>query len=132
MRAQKQRRSAESRRRVGLLLQQLRWLAGFPDEGGWRTCRGEVLSLDGALLSRSRRAARTAMREHPDELAALVGDVARWWRLTDAILSWCSAPLGELDLLDHGSPRTARAADLHYLRDDLTARLRRLDTHRRA
>lgn len=110
MRAQKQRRSAESRRRAGLLLQQLRWLAGFPDAGGWRTSRGEVLALDGALLSRSRRAARTAMREHPEELAALVGDVARWWRLTDAILSWCSAPLGELDLLDHGSPRNARAA----------------------
>lgn len=110
MRAQKQRRSAEGRRRAGLLLQQLRWLAGFPDEGGWRTARGEVLALEGALLSRSRRAARTAMREHPDELAALVGDVARWWRITDAILSWCSAPLGELDLLDHGGPRTARAA----------------------
>jgi hypothetical protein len=109
----KQRRSAESRRRAGGYLQQLQWLAGFPDEdGGWRTLTGERLELDGARLARSRRAARTAMREHAAELPALVGDVERWWGIVDAALAWCSAPAGgqALDLLDRAGPRLARTA----------------------
>jgi hypothetical protein len=111
MRESKQRRSAESRRRAVGYLQQLQWLAGFPDEEGtWRALSGEAIALDGARIARSRRAARTAMREHGAELAELVGDVERWWRIVDAALAWCSAGRGELDLLDHAGPRLARTA----------------------
>lgn len=126
MRAQKQRRSAESRRRVSLSLQQLHWLRGYPCPGeagaSWRTLRGEAVVIDGALLSRSRRAARTAMREHPDELAELVGEVERWWSVVDRTLAWCSERRGELDLLDCAPPRTARLArELWRARPELRA-----------
>jgi hypothetical protein len=111
MRESKQRRSAESRRRAVGYLQQLQWLAGFPDEEGtWRTLSGEAIALDGARIARSRRAARAVRREHAAELAELVGDVERWWRIVDAALAWCSAGRGELDLLDHAGPRLARTA----------------------
>ena len=113
-RAGKQQRSAESRRRVWNQLQKLEWLAGYPDGEGWQTLRGEALAIEGERVARSRRAARTAMREHADVLPALVGDVARWWGIVDATLAWCSGWISgkrqPLALLELAPARLAGAA----------------------
>jgi hypothetical protein len=106
----KQRRSAASRRGAMNSLRQLAWLRGYPDGDSWRTLAGETVILDGARVSTSRRAARTAMREHRDALAEAVGDVERWWRIVDAILTWASAPSEVLDLFAYAPPRLAWAA----------------------
>jgi hypothetical protein len=111
LRSEKQVRGAESRRRVAVYLQQLVWLEGFPVADGWhRLDTGERVTVDGALIARTRRAARTVMREHPGALADAVGDVDRWWAIVDAKLAWCSAPRGVLDLLDHAPRRIASQA----------------------
>jgi hypothetical protein len=109
-RADKRKRSASDRRRAATYLQQLAWLDGFPDGEGWRRLDGELHALDGAIVARSRRAARSAIREHRDGLRALVGDVERWWAIVDAKLAWCSTRRGTLDLIDRAPPRIARAA----------------------
>jgi hypothetical protein len=110
-RSEKRARGAESRRRVATYLLQLAWLEGFPVAAGWqRLDTGALIALDGPLIARSRRAARTALREHREALADVVGDVDRWWAIVDATLAWCSAPRGVLDLLDHAPRRTAGQA----------------------
>lgn len=86
----RKRADAADRRRAGLYLTQLGWLAGYPDEAGWRRLDDDVvMPLDGAMISKARRAARTVMREHPDGLAKLV-DVEQWWKVVDAKLAWMS------------------------------------------
>jgi len=110
-RAEKRARAADARRRVTAYLVQLAWLEGFPVAGGWHRLDGdETIAVDGALIARSRRAARTVLREHRDALGDVVGDVDRWWAAVDAALAWCSAPRGELDLLDHAPRRIASRA----------------------
>ncbi|MEO8701693.1 MAG: hypothetical protein ABI867_16725 [Kofleriaceae bacterium] len=110
-RAGKRSRSAESRRRVATYLQQLAWLEGFPDAEGWRRLdTNAVIVVDGTLVARSRRAARTAMREHTEALAGVVGDVERWWSTVDAVLAWCSTRRGVLDLIDRAPAKVVRVA----------------------
>lgn len=110
-RSDKRVRGTESRRRVTMHLLQLAWLEGFPVEDGWhRLDTGERITLDGARISRTRRAAHTAIREHREALATMVGDVDRWWAVVDAALRWCSAPRGALDLLEHAPRRIVMQA----------------------
>jgi hypothetical protein len=83
--------AAGDRRRAGVYLAQLDWLAGYPDDEGWRRLVDDLaMPLDGAAVAKARRTARTVMREHPDGLAKLVGDVPRWWSIVDAKLAWMS------------------------------------------
>ena len=92
-RDRKRTNAAGDRRRAGIYLTQLGWLVGYPDEAGWRRLEDDVVvPLDGAAIAKARRTARTVMREHPDGLAKLV-DVAPWWKIVDAKLSWMSAAL---------------------------------------
>ncbi len=79
-------------RRARLYLAELNWLTGAPEDGRWRRFDSdELFALEGVSISKSRRAARTVLREHPLALKQLVGDVERWWAVTDAKLAWCSA-----------------------------------------
>lgn len=104
-------RRAKGRRQLGTYLLQLAWLEGFPERGGWhRLDTGESFAIEGALIARSRRAARTALSEHRDALADAVGDVDHWWMIVDAVLAWCNAPRGVLDLLDHAPRRSMSQA----------------------
>ncbi len=101
-------------RRARLYLAALDWLEGWLEDGGWRRAdTDELAPLDGALISKSRRAARTVIREHPVALAELVGDVDRWWSIIDAKLAWCSAVAAgsraAFDPLPHLPPRIVRA-----------------------
>jgi hypothetical protein len=122
-RSERKTRSAERRRRASGYLAQLAWLAGFPaGTGGWQPLAGEPFALTGERIARARRVGRTLLREHGEELPALVGDVERWWRIVDATLAWCSKPSGPLDLSAHAPPRVARAAR------DLAARVPALAT----
>ncbi len=132
-RADKRSRSVESRRRATVYLMQLGWLEGFPDAGGWRRidpgAKAEVLAIDGAVIARSRRAARTVLREHREVLASHVGDVDRWWAVVDAVLAWCSSSARGASprralfdrLLPHLPQRTARLARTHAHRPDVVA-----------
>jgi len=85
-------RRADDQRRARLYLAELGWLTGYPDGASWRVLdTGEPVALDGVRISRSRRAARTVLREHPIAIRELVGDTDRWWLIVDAKLAWCSA-----------------------------------------
>ncbi len=101
--------AAGDRRRAGSYLTQLSWLDGYPDEEGWRRLEDDVVvPLDGAAIAKARRTARTVMREHPDGLAKLV-DVASWWKIIDAKLSWMSTGKGAFDPLPLLPARLAAA-----------------------
>ncbi len=91
----RKRTAAADRRRAGTYLAQLGWLAGYPDEGGWRRLDDDsVMPFDGVAIAKARRTGRTAIREHRDGLAKLVGDVDRWWAIVDAKLAWASTRVG--------------------------------------
>ena len=112
-RAAKRGRRSDESRRARLYLAELEWLAGFADGGGWRIATDEVLAFDGVRISKTRRAARTVLREHPVALRELVGDVDRWWQIVDAKLSWCSArasgkSIGAFDPTPYLPPRHVR------------------------
>lgn len=120
-RTQKQKRSAANRRQAGQLLQRLAWLNGYPQDGAWRTALGVPVTVDGALLARTRRAARTLLRKHARALPELVGEVELWWNVADVMLRWCGAHLASgggaaslaaelLPLLGKRLARTAQAA----------------------
>ncbi|MBA2540644.1 MAG: hypothetical protein H0V17_13485, partial [Deltaproteobacteria bacterium] len=98
----RKRSGAGDRRRAGGYLVQLSWLEGFPDAGGWRAIEGDrLITLEGGAVAKARRIARTVMREHPQALPKLVGDVERWWAIVDAKLRWCSAAIaGTAEALD--------------------------------
>ncbi len=105
--------AAGERRRAGGYLAQLGWLEGYPDEDGWRRAEDDVLiPLDGAMVAKARRTARTVIREHADALPKLVGDVDRWWAIVDAKLAWMSGAIagkpGAFDPLPHLTPRLAQ------------------------
>lgn len=102
----KQKRSAASRRQAGQLLQRLAWMNGYPEAGAWRTARGELVTVDGDLLTRTRRAARTLLREHARALPELVGEVELWWSVADVVLRWCGTDLAA------GGDAAALAAEL--------------------
>ena len=105
----KRTRRSDEGRRVRVYLAQLAWLDGFRDGEGWRRIdTGESVEIDGARIAKARRAARTAVREHPRALRELVGDVERWSRIVDAKLAWLGGKAG----FDPGGflpPRVARA-----------------------
>jgi len=99
-------------RRVAMYVGELGWLDGFPlDEHSWHVLGTMTpIAIDGARIAKSRRAARSALREHRDSLAVIVGDVERWWSIVDAKLAWCSSRVSPLDLIDRMPPRAARSA----------------------
>ena len=96
-RAARRARTAQAERRARMhLAAHLGWLEGLGEAtaGGlrwWRLDGSPPFVVDGALLARARRAQRTLLAEHPDTIARLHGDVARWRAATDAALTAVAA-----------------------------------------
>jgi hypothetical protein len=104
----KRRGHAADKRRAAIYLAQLAWLADL--DGTWtRLDSGADLEIDGALIAKTKRAARTVIREHPEALPKLVGDSERWWKIVDAKLRWCADRTTGFDPLPWLPPRVQRA-----------------------